>query len=445
MNYRTSDVSIFSESNFTQPSLANKVAWHTLYVLLVFTPLVRGAVHDWAVSIIHLLTLLSLTAFLLDRALTQHWQRIRTAMDKPIFCLMMLAVLSCFRSVHPYSSLWATVLLMNYVTIFYLIVHIVTDRSRLRNLIYLIIGMGVFLSIFGLLKRFGMNPFPWWNYGNLNYPSEFLSAVYGNHNHFAGYMEMVIPMMLGLFLFSFSGVKLLLMFVMLTAMILSLSRGGWISCFLSLSFMCFALLTDPHFKRKGLMLFLILLTSFAFFIIIGSTSVVERMLTATQKAEDESLDSRITAWKGILDMIADYPVCGTGPGTYALAVTKYQPPGLNSRFTTAHNDYLHFISEVGLPLIAILVWMMIALYRAGFRKLENPGRLVRGTTLGALSGITAVLFHSAVDFNLHIPANAILFTVLAAVVAAPIPRIRKNHSFPKGGALMKQYLIPNLY
>lgn len=140
--------------------------------------------------------------------------------------------------------------------------------------------------------------------------------------------------------------------------------------------MRFALLTDPYFKRKGLMLFLILLTSFAFFIIIGSTSVVERMLTATQKAEDASLDSRI------------------------------------------------------------------ALYRAGFRKLWNPGRLIRGTTLGALSGITAVLFHSAVDFNLHIPANAILFTVLAAVVAAPIPRIRKNHSFPKGGALMKQYLTP---
>lgn len=31
-------------------------------------------------------------------------------------------------------------------------------------------------------------------------------------------------------------------------------------------------------------------------------------------------------------------------------------------------------------------------------------------------GITAIIIHSIVDFNLHIPANAILFTVLAALV-----------------------------
>jgi len=397
------------------------VSWYTLYALLIFTPLVRGAVDDWAVSIIHLLTLLALTAFFLDRALAQNWQRVRTAMDKPMLCLIMLTVFSCFRSVHPYTSLWATVLLMNYAAIFYLIVHTVTDRSRLRNLIYLIIAIGVFLSGFGLLKRFGMNPFPWWDYGDLNAVN--VTSTYKNHNHLAGYIEMSLPLMLGLFLFSFSGGKMFLLFVMLAAMILSLSRGGWISCFLSLSFMSFVLLTDPNFKRKRLMLYLILLTSFVFFTIIGSTSVVERMLTAAQKEEDASLDSRMTAWKGILEMTADYPAFGTGPGTFALAFTKYQPPGLSSRFTTAHNDYLQFVSELGLPFIAVLIWMMVALYKEGFRKLRHPSRLVRGTTLGAMSGITAILFHSATDFNLHIPANALLFAVLSGIVAVPVSHI----------------------
>jgi O-antigen ligase len=87
----------------------------------------------------------------------------------------------------------------------------------------------------------------------------------------------------------------------------------------------------------------------------------------------------------------------------------------------AHNDYLHFISEAGLPLIAIIAWMMIALYRKGFQKLKNPSRLVRGVTLGAMSGITAILVHSIFDFNLHIPANALLFTVLAATVVGSLP------------------------
>ena len=66
--------------------------------------------------------------------------------------------------------------------------------------------------------------------------------------------------------------------------------------------------------------------------------------------------------------------------------------------------------------------MIIALYRKGFGKLKNPSRLVRGITLGAMSGITGILVHSFSDFNLHIPANALLFTVLAAFVAAPLPK-----------------------
>jgi hypothetical protein len=65
--------------------------------------------------------------------------------------------------------------------------------------------------------------------------------------------------------------------------------------------------------------------------------------------------------------------------------------------------------------------MIVALYRKGFIKLKNPSRLVRGTTLGALSGITAILVHSISDFNLHIPANALLFAILAALVVAPLP------------------------
>ena len=65
--------------------------------------------------------------------------------------------------------------------------------------------------------------------------------------------------------------------------------------------------------------------------------------------------------------------------------------------------------------------MIIALYRKGFRKLKNPSRLVRGITLGAMSGITAILVHSISDFNLHIPANALLFAILAALVVAPLP------------------------
>ena len=92
------------------------------------------------------------------------------------------------------------------------------------------------------------------------------------------------------------------------------------------------------------------------------------------------------------------------------------------RYYMAHNDYLHFVAETGLPVLVIMGWLIIVCYRFGFHKLTHPSRLVRGSTLGALSGISALLLYSVSDFNLHIPANAVLFSVLAAIAAAPPPK-----------------------
>jgi len=372
-----------------------------------------------------MVTLIALTAFLLEKIWTGNWKWIKTPLDLPILALLLLCFLSTIFSLHRLTSVWSTILLLNYLTIFYLVIQTVRTRSQFKQLIYLIIGIATFLSIFGLFKKFGANPFPWWDYGDLKYSPDFLSATFGNHNHLAGYLEMAIPLILGLFLTGYKGGKLFLMiyltFLLLTALVLSISRGGWIGSLLGFSFMAIALLTSPYFKRKGFLMALIGGSIALALIVLASTPVVERIRTALQKEEEASLSSRLIVWGGAVKMIGQYPLLGSGPGTFAFAYTKYQPPGLKSHFTMAHNDYLHFTSEVGLPITAIVVWMIIVLYRKGFKKLKNPSRLVRGITIGSMSGITAILFHSVADFNLHIPANALLFTVLAALVVAPLP------------------------
>jgi O-antigen ligase len=155
------------------------------------------------------------------------------------------------------------------------------------------------------------------------------------------------------------------------------------------------------------------------------------------------MNARLVGWRGVNKMISDHPLIGTGPGTFATVYTQYQPPGLANRRFYAHNDYLHFISEVGLALPVVMVWLVIALYRKGFKKLKNPSRLVRGSTIGAMAGITAILVHSISDFNLYIPSNAILFTVLAALVAGPVPldnvsRIRIDSTMKKPALISPQ-------
>lgn len=406
-------------------SYLKSITLYSLYVLLIFTALARASVQPWAITIIHIITLVALTAFLLEKTLTREFKWVKTPLDKPFVALAVLCLLSSAFSLNKNTSLRSIILLLNYLTIFYLTIRTIRTRAQLRHLVYLIIGIGAFLSLFGLFKYFGANPFPWWDYSDIQQSTERLSATFGNPDHLAGYMEMAIPLTLGFFITGFSAGKRVLMVyiavILLAALILSLSRGGWFGLLAGLSFIFLALMKDRHFKKKKLVGSITGGLLAVALIVLSTTPVVERILTMTERTPETNLHSRLLGWQGVVKMINAHPLVGTGPGTFASAFTQYQPAGLAKQRYMAHNDYLHFIAEIGLPLIIVMVWMIMALYRKGFKKLKNRSRLVRGTTLGAMAGITAILIHSASDFNLHIPANALLFTVLTAIVAAPIP------------------------
>jgi O-antigen ligase len=414
---------------FTSPNSkfsAYGITRHSIYALLIFTPLARASVQDWAVTTLHLVTLIALTAFLVENSLASNWKWIKTPLDKPIVMAIILSILSTIHSMHQYTSIWSTILLINYVTIYYLIIHTVRTRSQLRQLVYFIIGVTIFLSVFGLFKSSGVNPFPWWEYTDIPQSSNRLSATFGNPNHLAGYLEMALLLTVGLFLTGFRGGKRIIIvtiiIVFLAALILSLSRGGWFGVLMGLGFMATALMANRHFENKKLLMAIVGGILAVGLIVLSTTPVVERILTLTERGTKVNMHVRLVVWQGVNQMISDHPLTGTGPGTFATVYTQYQPPGLGDfRLFFAHNDYLHFISEVGLALPVVMVWMIFALYKFGFMKLKNPSRLVRGTTLGALSGIAAILVHSISDFNLHIPSNAILFTILGALAAAPVP------------------------
>jgi O-antigen ligase len=399
-----------------------------LFFILIATPLARGSVEGWAVALIHLVTGSAVMLYLLERCLRWDWKFIRTPLDIPLLTLLGLALVSTLFSTHRYTSAWSWVLLLDCVLIYYWTIHIIRTRTDLKQLIGLVASVALFLSALGFFKLIGANPFPWWEYGKSH---NSLSSVYVNRNHMAGYLEMAIPLLLGYLLNGISRVQRMIIIFAATllfmAHIFTLSRGGWIGLLIGMTFMILILFAKSIAKNRKLLFWCSTGVLFCFVTIISSTNVVKRVKTLEEGEDNPTLVLRMRVWRGTIDMIRDYPVFGSGPGTFTDIFTQYQLPGRKARYMMAHNDYLHFTSEVGLGLIGIVLWMGVVFYRHGLGKLKHPSRLVRGATLGAMAGITAILVHSISDFNLHVPANAILFTILAAVAMAPPPITGGKH------------------
>lgn len=411
----------FSKTENPRPFLT--ITRYALYALLVFTPLAMASVQDWAITTIHLVTLIAITAFLFEKSITGDWKWIKTPLDKPIIFLLILSILSAVFSMNRHRGFWAALLLINYVIIFYLMVYTVRTRSDYRHLLWIIISIGAFLSLFGLFKKYMGNPFPWWNYHNIPETAGHLISTYGNRNHLTGYLEMALPLSLGLILTGYRGIRLFFLValsaLLLLVLMLAFSRGGWVSGSLGLIFMGFVLMTSQYFNKKKILIAVIGGGVILMMIVLSSTPMVERFLTIGEVDKGSSA-GRIKIWGAAVEMIEDYPVLGVGPGNFSTVFTQYLPPAENRHFY-AHNDYIQSVSEIGLAAIVIIAWMIAAIYRRGFKKLKNESRLVRGVTIGALSGITALLVHSMFDFNLHIPANALLFTVFVALTVSPLP------------------------
>jgi O-antigen ligase len=127
-------------------------------------------------------------------------------------------------------------------------------------------------------------------------------------------------------------------------------------------------------------------------------------------------DGRPKYWSSVLTMVGDFPLLGSGYGTFPSVFSVYEDPALENPIVHAHNDYLENMAELGLPGFGLLMAGVLALFVLAFRtwsERHNPE--VKGLALGCLVSVAAMLFHSVTDFNLHIPANVLLFTVVLSL------------------------------
>ena len=307
------------------------------------------------------------------------------------------------------------------------------------RIFYALVIMGVFEAFYGMFELYNKNPRILF-YKKI-YSLDTVSGTFVNRNHLSGYLEMIIPLAIGLIiarisLSSLAGLKwrekvlrlsergvainLLItagIIVMALAIIFSKSRSGVF--LLVFTFILFFELTILYFSKmthqqKGIKNFL--KVSFLIIILVslyvGIDATIERFALDKLRVDE----GRPVYWSNVTSIIGDYPLFGTGLGTFGSVYSAYDEGVKDLRLSHAHNDYLEYLSELGiLGLIMLfggIAFMVVSSFLI-WRVRRHPE--VKGLALGGIVAIAAILIHSIADFNLHIPANMVLFSVVLSM------------------------------
>ena len=278
--------------------------------------------------------------------------------------------------------------------------------------------------IFGYAKRF--------------YQDE-ASGTFINRNHFAAYLTLTLPFCLALAVeglqrlrpslslreriaeFGKSPTLLLLGGVVATALgfmgvVLSYSRGGLLGALTGL--LVFVALEQRR-RRAGRFALALTLTALLIPTVwIGVHEVRAPGERFIQGASSLESGGRLTVWKETVRISRDYPVLGSGLGTFAEVFPLYRPASLEKRWGNAHNDWLQLLAEGG----PLAFGAMLLLLAATLRRLLRRKDPITSAMCAALVAITLQAFF---EFPLRMPAIALLTAVIAgaAYAVAPLPRI----------------------
>jgi len=322
-----------------------------------------------------------------------------------------------------------------YLLLFCLTLLLVNDKRRIKLLAQVIIIGGVFQAAYGALMT--LSGLEYGFFIEKEWYRGVATGTFINRNNLAGYLEMCLAVGVGLMLAELStratvdwrdrarrmlhtllGSKArirLALVVMVIGLVLTHSRMGNTAFLVSLTVVGAYYLLAVRRIRRGTMIFFASLLIIDLLVIgnfFGIEVVVERLQQTTLESEGRDEAARDT-----LAIVRDFTLTGSGAGSFYSTYPMYESgkdiPGFLEH---AHNDYLQFASEFGLVATALLGFSVLAsLWAAASAQIKRRDRLLQGMGFAATMAIVALLIHSAVDFNLQIPANAAMFVILMAL------------------------------
>lgn len=338
-------------------------------------------------------------------------------------------------SVDPYASKVSLLKTLAYAACFFLTLALLNSRARIVAFARVLVYVAVVHSIYAVLMHLSGAQQEFFG-TKINHAAQ-ASGTFVNRNHFAGYLEMMLALGIGLLIAGLSDrhadswrrlvrnviewllspkmVLRLSLCVLVIALTTTHSRMGNTAFFASLLLAgAIGIALSRHATRSTVVLLASLVV--IDLLIVGSWFGMEKLAARIEQTTQREIQQREEPAGHVLAVIGDYPVLGAGPGTFYVVFEGYRPESVRDYFDYAHNDYAQFAAESGLPglgLLGLFVALSLACALRAHGRRRDP--LMRGMSFACIMGVAAILIHSTADFNLQIPANAVYFVVLLAL------------------------------
>lgn len=337
------------------------------------------------------------------------------------------------------SALWQTLLMTG---VFVAALLLADSRSRIRRMLWTLVWTGLVLSVITgvyVMERLEQ-PFLGLNLTQYGWAS----GSFINRNHFANYLVLTLCSGIGLLITMQSGhqsdgwrqrlrdwietilgpkarLRVFLALIVIT-LVLTRSRMGNMSFFLSLLICGSIALLLIRGRHRSLMWLIGSLVAIDILIIgswFGVEQVVERIQQTVSVQEDGQIQvhaqDRLDASRETAAVIRQLPLTGAGGGSY-YSLFPHMRQSDQKFLDHAHNDYVEFAVEYGIPAFLLLAGFIFLCLRLAIRQLAGRrDPLALGASFCTLMAAVAMGFHASVDFSLHIPANAATFMVLMAL------------------------------
>lgn len=323
------------------------------------------------------------------------------------------------------------------VAVFFLVAYnTLRSPHQVRRVIWTMVLSGAFLAVFGIVQRATWNGRLYWLRPLTDGADPF--GPYVNRTHLAGLVLIIIPVALGYFL-SRPGLasrgdryswfdrlvrmrpreamrRFILPFltlIMVAALLISRSRGAMVSFVAALLLMVLWLAIRRVERRPAWQVAGFLAGAFLFTVWIAADVLLGTTERLAAELADLEGSTRIGVWREAMSLWAQFPLFGTGLGTFGAAFRLVRTvfPGPVA-FTHAESDYIQLLTDTGILGLVLAVWVAGALVVAGIKEWQGAqSRHAKGLALGGLIALVGTLVQGIGNYNLVVMANYLYLAV----------------------------------